>query len=97
MDIPEFKIELVPLSLKAEELMGFKWADPEVGTRSKFGGKPEGITAEDAPVCTSCSAPMTFLCQVDSVGDDLVFADVGILYVYICFGCFEAKAFIESG
>ncbi len=97
MDIPEFKLELVPLSDEAEKVMGFQWADPDVGTRSKLGGQPEGISAEDAPVCPSCSETMTFLCQIDSVGDDLVFADVGIVYVYICFGCFEAKAFVNGG
>ena len=40
---------------------------------------------------------MTFVAQIDSVGDDLAFADVGMIYVFYCFDCNEADAITQSG
>ncbi|WP_350184161.1 hypothetical protein [Roseibium album] len=40
---------------------------------------------------------MSFFSQIDSIGDELSFADVGILYTFVCFGCFEAESVIQSG
>ncbi len=96
MTLPEFKITLTPVSEEAKQKMGFKWADADVGTRSKFGGVPDLTHERPCPICPSCDAEMTFVSQLDSVGDDLEFADVGLLFTYLCFDCFEAVSFIES-
>ena len=40
---------------------------------------------------------MTFYGQLDSVNDDIVIADAGMVYVFICFDDSEATALIQSG
>jgi hypothetical protein len=40
---------------------------------------------------------MTFYGQLDSVGDDLVLADAGLVHVFVCFDSFEAAAEIATG
>jgi len=40
---------------------------------------------------------MTFYGQFDSVNDDYSVADAGLIYVYLCFDCFEAAALVDSG
>ncbi|MBG6143025.1 MAG: hypothetical protein RIE06_29125 [Roseibium album] len=97
MKIPEYKIELVPRSDQAERSQGFAWADPEIGTRSKIGGEPDFIQGQEIPSCPGCGNRMSFFSQIDSIGDELSFADVGILYTFVCFGCFEAESVIQSG
>ena len=39
---------------------------------------------------------MTFYGQLDSINDDIVLADCGIVYVFVCFHCFETKAILQS-
>ncbi len=39
---------------------------------------------------------MTFYGQLDSVGDDICLADVGIVYVFVCFDCYETKSLLQS-
>ena len=40
---------------------------------------------------------MTFYGQLDSINDEFMIADVGIVRVFVCFDCFEAHATVESG
>ena len=40
---------------------------------------------------------MTFYGQLDSIGDDFVLADAGVVEVFVCFDCFEAAARVSSG
>ena len=39
---------------------------------------------------------MTFYGQLDSVNDDVILADAGVLLCFVCFDCFEAAAMVES-
>lgn len=39
---------------------------------------------------------MTFYGQLDSIGDEYVLADCGMIYVFVCFDCFTTKSFIHS-
>ena len=38
---------------------------------------------------------MTFYGQLDSISDEIVLADVGLVFVFVCFDCGEATAFIQ--
>jgi len=40
---------------------------------------------------------MTFYGQLDSVGDQIALADVGMIYVFVCFNCFETRSILQSG
>lgn len=40
---------------------------------------------------------MTFYGQLDSINDDFMIADVGLIYVFFCFDCNEVSAMIDSG
>jgi uncharacterized protein len=93
--LPAFQIRLEPLSDEAAGLH-FKWASSEIGTRHKFGGDPDLLDPNAWPTCQACRKRMTFIAQLDSVGDELVFADVGMVYVFYCFDCGEAGAILRS-
>lgn len=95
MNIPEIPLRLVPDSDEAKRVIGFKWAGGDVGRRSKIGGEPTWIVGDETPTC-SCGSPMTFYGQLDSVGDDVCLADVGIVYVFVCFNCYETKSVLQS-
>lgn len=85
------------LSEEAAALPPFEWADPEIGSRNKLGGAPTYLQGAEIPVCSDCRQAMTFYGQLDSTNDEFVLADCGMVYVFVCFDCFTAEAFIQSG
>lgn len=93
--IPRFRLDVVPLEDAAEKEQGFRWADPEIGRRHRLGGIPENPVG--FPNCPSCSQEMTFYAQLDSIGDNISIADVGLIYVFLCFECVTAEAVVDSG
>jgi hypothetical protein len=94
-EIPPFRLVPEPLSEEAAALPRFKRAPPEVGRRHQLGGSPAFIQNGEAPRCT-CGEPMTFYAQLDSINDEFCLADCGMIYVFVCFDCYEAKAFVQS-
>lgn len=96
-DIPEIPLELKPSTPEAKAAVGFKWAGDGIGKRSKVGGTPDFLHLEEPVHCDGCNSDMTFYAQIDSIGDKVCIADVGMVYVFVCFGCFETKSMIESG
>ena len=40
---------------------------------------------------------MTFYAQLDSINDEYNLADVGLIYVFVCFDCFETRSVLQSG
>ena len=96
MLIPEIKLVPDPQTEEANKAIGFKWND-EAGTRHKLGGKSEFIQDEKWPACKGCRERMTFYAQLDSIGDNYCLADCGMIYVFVCFGCFETKSILQSG
>jgi hypothetical protein len=95
--IPSFRLQPLPLDDEARTLRKFQWADPEVGNRHKLGGEPLLLQKLNWPRCPSCDEPMTFYGQLDSINDDFVIADCGMIYVFLCFGCNESVARVQSG
>ena len=94
--IPPFALVPKPLNEKAASLEPFKWAAEEIGKRHQLGGEPAAITAEDWPNCVSCRERMTFYGQLDSISDEICIADCGLIFVFLCFDCYEAQAVIHS-
>jgi len=90
-----------PILLKPEPLdpdgtsIGLRWGEPEVGHRHRIGGEPS-IAPAQWPSCPGCNASMTFYGQLDSINDDVILADAGVLLVFVCFDCFEAAAVVAS-
>jgi hypothetical protein len=39
---------------------------------------------------------MTFYGQLDSINDDIALGDCGMIYVFVCFDCFETKSLLQS-
>ena len=97
MELPNFNLILKPADEVARQLKPFQWASPEVGTRNKIGGKPFGLQEADYPSCPYCGKKMSFYGQLDSINDDYIIADCGLIAVFICFDCNEVKAEIVSG
>lgn len=94
--LPEYKLELIPLSDEARQKRGFPMSEPEIGHRSKVGGKPTFLQGEEYPICQSCGSKMTFYAQLDAIGDGFDIADCGLIYVFVCFDCYETKSIIQS-
>lgn len=93
-------LRLVPEALTAEgaallERPSFVWE--ELGERHRIGGAPE-LRNSEWPSCPSCAEPMTFYAQLDGLPGSTQFdlADAGLIYVYVCFGCFEVAAALDS-
>jgi hypothetical protein len=93
--IPPFKLTPVPMTPEAKALPGFKWASPEVGKRHQLGGEPTLLRPMEEQVCSNGHV-MTFYAQLDSINDDIVLADVGLVFVFVCFECFETKSVLQS-
>lgn len=94
--IPAFRLIPKPLDKEAEALPPFKWADKEVGKRHQLGGIPKFLQGDEFPTCPDCGEKMTFYGQLDSINDEYIIADCGMIYVFICFDCNETKAIIQS-
>ena len=93
--IPEIGLDLIPHSQEAKEKIGFKWAGEGIGQRSKLGGVPDWIHGHEVPKC-SCGQEMTFYGQLDSIGDAVCLADCGMIYVFVCFDCYETTSVLQS-
>ena len=91
---PEYDLILKPLSPQARQLAQHKHAPREVGNRNKLGGSPDWVQAEEWPIC--CDKKMTFYGQLDSVGDNIHLADCGLIYVFVCFDCFNTRSVMQS-
>src|SRR3954447_20566627 len=94
--IPPFRLRAEPLTQDGQVSQGFKWAAAEVGERRRLGGDPEWQQEDETPACRQCGQKMTFYGQLDSIGDDFVLADCGLVYVFVCFEDFEAAAVVQS-
>jgi len=98
MEIPEIPLLLAPESDAARSVIGFKWAGGNVGHRNKLGGKPDWLQGRSVQIPTCCGGKdMTFYGQLDSLGDQIALADVGMIFVFVCFDCFTTKSILQSG
>jgi hypothetical protein len=93
---PPFKLVMEPMTEEASKLPKYEWADEEMGTRHQLGGEPEYMDVNEYPSCNDCGERMTFYAQLDSVNDEFDIADCGMIYVFICFDCFETKSIIHG-
>lgn len=94
--LPLIRLRAEPVDETAQAVLGFKYADPLIGKRHQIGGSPTWLQGEEVPKCPNCHHPMTFYGQLDSIGDQIVIADCGLIYVFLCFDCFQAKAVVQS-
>jgi hypothetical protein len=93
--IPPFELILKPMNEKAKKIK-LPGKDSEAGNRFKLGGEPDLIQAKQNPICSGCKQEMSFYAQLDSINDDYMIAENGMIYVYYCFDCFEVKALVQS-
>jgi hypothetical protein len=97
MRIPKFKLTLEPQEAASKGLPRFEYAADDVGKRHQLGGEPLLLQELDWPMCPDCGKEMTFYAQLDSISDDVIIADCGMVYVFVCFDCNETKSIIQSG
>jgi uncharacterized protein YwqG len=88
--IPEIPLKMLLNTEEAKSFAKFRWCDHT--PNHKIGGKPDWINdTNEIPSCQSCEEPMAFLAQIDSIGDQFCFGDVGMIYVFMCRQCGETK------
>jgi hypothetical protein len=93
--IPPFRMVPEPLNDEASKLPPFRWVEGDVGKRHQLGGEPTFLQEPRYPTC-SCGKQMTFYGQLDSINDEFVIADCGMIYVFVCFECFETISILQS-
>jgi hypothetical protein len=94
--VPPFRLTLEPLNDEARHLPRFKWASKEIGNRHQLGGEPQFLQSEQWPSCAGGHGKMTFYGQLDSVNDDICIADCGMVYIFMCFDCYQAISIVQS-
>jgi hypothetical protein len=95
--LPAFALDARPLTDAARAAQGFRGAGGDIGKRHQLGGEPRFLQPEEWPQCAACREEMSFYAQLDSIGDDVCIADCGMIYVFICFDCFETHSCVHSG
>jgi hypothetical protein len=95
--IPPFRLKPEPLDEEARQALeaGFKWAK-DVGLQHQLGGEPDFVQGEESPTCRECKGPMSFYAQLDSINDEYMIADCGMIYVFYCFECATAEVIVQS-
>jgi hypothetical protein len=106
-DVPVFPEVMVSLQLPSPDAASSVPTEP--GHRTKLGGEPQWVQTDETPICKSCQKAMTFIEQIDSIAaqkNDLgkalsdkksfMFADVGMIYVFLCLKCYDAKAVVQT-
>ena len=94
MKIPSVPLVPTPETAEAKEAVGFKWAGEPIGKRHRIGGEPDWIQDDYVPIC-SCQKPMSFYGQLDSLGDSHNIGDCGMIFVFLCWDCFETKSVLQ--
>jgi len=70
------------------------------GRRERWGNATDLVvrrldSGDETPTC-SCGKTMDFYGQLDSIGDKYCLADCGMIYVFVCFGCYETKSIFQT-
>jgi len=86
--------------------------DSQLGIRSKLGGEPDWCQGPEHPTCSGCYSPMSFVAQIDSIehfenhnpnaidwrkGQEYMFGDVGMIYVFFCYDCLQSQSVFQCG
>ena len=100
----------VAVSLKLSPSARASSASSKLGHRTKLGGEPHWVQMDETPACDDCQMAMTFIGQIDSIAmqsnalgktlmakKSFMFGDAGMIYVFLCTGCYKAKAVVQSG
>lgn len=99
LQVPPVQLIPQPLTMEAEAMLKRPPSvDPSVGTRHRIGGAPDLPSYLDWPSCSSGDGPMTFYAQLDGFPalTEFDLADAGLIYVFVCFDCYEAEALVSS-
>ena len=97
--LPPFRLVLQPLTDEAQALLlRPSYVDPAVGARHRLGGAPDLPREVDWPTCPQGDGAMSFYAQLDGVPAATAFdlADAGLIFVFVCFDCFEVQALLHS-
>jgi hypothetical protein len=97
-ELPPFKLVPQPLTPEAQDLLvGPPGIWDELGQRHQLGGQPD-LHNSAWPSCSACGIRMTFYAQLDGLPcpSEFDLADAGLIYVYVCFDCFEVTAELGS-
>lgn len=95
--IPPFRLVARPLDEEAKAMPICKWAGKDKGKRHKLGGDPDWMQPEDWPECPDCEQKMIFWGQFDSINDEFIIGDCGMVFVFVCLDCFESEAIVQFG
>ncbi len=81
--VPEFRLHPEPATEDAKRVLRPPYVAPEVGTRHKLSGVPEGPRVDPFPKCTSCAGEMTVYGLLDGIPGAVDLADAGLVHVFV--------------
>lgn len=102
---PEFRIKIYKSD---ENLDDDRFAENQIGVRSKLGGSPNFLHGDQNSICQKCNREMTFIGQIDSFGLDptllapesekqrWILEDAGLAYFFFCFECGNGDCILEA-
>lgn len=93
--IPPFCLMPEPASDVAASMFGGMMKRYPLAKGHRLGGQPQFIDQDETPRC-AFGTPMSFYAQLDSLDEEYMLADRGMIYVFVCFNCFETKAVLQS-
>lgn len=67
----------------------------KAGRKSKLGGGPSWVQSEEVPDCPKCAKAMTFALQLAS-DTRIAYADMGVLYSFVCPDCQISASLVQS-
>lgn len=70
-------------------------AGKKVGRKSKLGGDPAWVQNDESPECPKCRKEMAFFLQIAS-DSQVTFADMGLLYAFVCPECRVTASLVQS-
>ena len=96
MKTPEIPLVASPETDEARAAIGYDWNEVG-GTLHKLGGAPDEREPREAPRCADLNCKehggeMTFYAQIDSIGSKYDLADMMLIHVFVCFGCFSVSS-----
>jgi Domain of unknown function (DUF1963). len=91
MLLPEYAVQLTAVTSSSE--IASRQVDAR---RTKLGGLPDWVQADETPLCSACRIEMSFIAQIDSIDEHFDFGDDGMLYIFVCPECGEGTTLMQG-
>lgn|SRR6266481_1970279 len=93
--IPAFKLVPEPQGDDGKNLPKFKWTGKEIWASPSARWRAKFLTRCVMAKLSNLQGANDVL-RTDSINDDICIADCGMIYVFVCFDCFQSVSMVQS-